>query len=216
MRDHKVLGQAAATTSAVVMALLLGIFSVMPVEAAGLKPPPALTYTIAENTSLFVSNATMLAGQPSDASVQTTDLTEFPPNWGKITGSATGITYVPQVDYIGPDAFSYTVCEPPAGGEQACLTNFVYLTITSTASPSAQPSTVETPGPSVVTSPGSSPSGAVAGATSRPRATPPATADIAPSPPSDANLLLLVGLAIVLAGSLLLMPSGRRRPRQRR
>jgi len=76
MRDLKVPARTAATAAAVVAALLLALVAAIPVEAAGLKPPPVLTYTIAENTSLFVSNATMLAGQPADASVQTTDLTQ--------------------------------------------------------------------------------------------------------------------------------------------
>jgi len=200
---------------AVLLAWVVVALVAVPVLAAGLKPPPALSYTITENTSLFVANATMLAGQPSNASVQTTDLTQWPPNWGKITGSATGITYVPQADYLGTDAFSYTVCLPPAAAEQACLTNFVNLTITAPASPSAQPSSVGTPGPSTVVTPLPSPTGVVGGATGRPRVTPPVTTGSTPTAPTDPNLVVLVGLGIILAGSLLLVPADRSRRRPR-
>ena len=128
---------------AAAISLVLSISTVGSVAADGMVTPPALAYTIPENSSLLVPNSAMLVGQPAGVYVQTTDLTTFPPDWGKITGGATGITYVPQTDYVGHDAFSYTVCKPVSDGQPTCLTAMVTITINApvgTPVPTASPS----------------------------------------------------------------------------
>ena len=182
------------TAGLVGTALALG--SVAGVSAAGLVQPPALSYTINENSSLLVPKADMLAGQPADAYVRTTDLTEFPPEWGKISGTASGISYVPQADYVGNDTFSYTVCEQVAEAQPLCMTSFVKVKIVGTATPT--------------------PTGAVGAATGKPKVTPPSTSTAGLSDGSTSEgpgVLLLAGLGIMLAGALLLIPTGRRRGR---
>jgi Bacterial Ig domain len=176
------------TAGLVGTALALG--SVAGVSAAGLVQPPSLSYTINENASLLVPKAAMLAGQPADAYVQTTDLTVSPPEWGKISGDGSGITYVPQTGYVGNDTFSYTVCEQVAEAQPLCMTNFVTVKIGS--------------------------SGGVGAATGKPRVTPPATSTgtiAAASTDAGPGVLLLIGLAIMSVGALLLVPVGQRRGR---
>ena len=185
------------------VALILVIGAAGSVAADGMVTPPALTYVIPENSSLLVPNAAMLAGQPAGVYVQTTDLTTFPPEWGKIAGGATGITYVPQTDYVGPDAFSYTVCKPVADGQPTCLTAMVRITINAP---------VETPVPTA------SPTGGGGAATGKPRVTPPTTTleTLDRSGGDNAGMLVLVGLAACLAGTLLIVPTGSRRGTHRR
>ena len=176
-------------------ALALG--SVAGVSAAGLVQPPSLSFTINENSTLQVSKADMLAGEPSDAYVRTTDLTDFPPEWGKISGTGSGITYVPQEDYVGSDKFSYTDCEQVAEAQPVCMTNFVTINVLATATPT--------------------PTGAVGAATGKPKVTPPSTstAGLTDSSTSEGpGVLLLAGLGIMLAGTLLLIPTGHRRGRK--
>ncbi len=204
-------GSRLALALAPVAGLFLAFAALSPaaVAAAGMVPPPALAYSVAENGSLFVPNSAMLAGQPGDVYVQTTDLTESPPEWGKITGSDSGIAYVPQADYVGPDAFSYTVCQPNDEGAPTCLTNMVSVTVGANGTPSAVPSSVGTPVASAT--------GGVGAATGKPRVTPPSTADLGGSTPADdsAGWLVLVGLGTILAGALLLVPAGQRRTGRR-
>jgi hypothetical protein len=184
------------TAGLVGTALALG--SVAGVSADGLVQPPNLQYTIDVNTSLQVPKADMLAGQPGDAYVRTTDLTETPPEWGKISGNAAGILYVPQTDYVGGDTFSYTVCEQVAEAQPVCKTSFVQVTIKATATPS--------------------PTGGVGAATGKPKVTPPSTstAPVAGGSGTDSpSILLLIGLGIMVAGTLLLVPTDLRRGRNR-
>ena len=187
---------------AAAISLVLSISTVGSVAADGMVTPPALAYTIPENSSLLVPNSAMLVGQPAGVYVQTTDLTTFPPDWGKITGGATGITYVPQTDYVGHDAFSYTVCKPVSDGQPTCLTAMVTITINAP---------VGTPVPTA------SPSGGVGAATGKPRVTPPTTSLETPGQPrgDNAALLVLAGIAAGIAGTLLLVPTGRRGTRRR-
>lgn len=190
---------AGLTAGLVGTALALG--SVAGVSAAGLVlvQPPSLSYTINQNSSLLVPKADMLAGEPADAYVRTVDLTEFPPEWGKISGNASGITYVPQTDYVGNDTFSYTVCEQQFEAKPLCMTSFVKVKIVGTATPTPTPT------------------GAVGAATGRPKVTPPSTSTAGLSDGSTSEgpgVLLLTGLGIMLAGTLLLIPTGRRRGRK--
>jgi Bacterial Ig domain len=178
------------TAGLVGTALALG--SVAGVSADGLVQPPNLQYTINVNTSLQVPKADMLAGQPADAYVRTTDQTETPPEWGKIEGNAQGIQYTPQADYVGGDTFSYTVCEQVAEAQPVCKTSFVQVTIKGT--------------------------GGVGAATGKPKVTPPSTstASVAGGSSTDnPSLLLLIGLGVMVAGTLLLVPADLRRGRNR-